>query len=47
MRFGDWLSYWLMGNYVVIGVAYAYEGEYWRVLYWAGAMMIVWATVRM
>lgn len=47
MRLGDGLCYWLMAQYAVIGAVFAYEGDYWRCLYWAGAIMIVLATVRM
>lgn len=41
------LSYWLIGNYVLVGVAYAYQRDWWRLLYWLGAICIVLATVKM
>lgn len=47
MRIGDWLAYWLVGNYILVGLAYAWDGQWWRVVYWLGAVLIVTATVRM
>ena len=48
MRYlGDSLTYWLLFNYALIGVAYAWDGDWPRVQYWVGAMLIVGATVRM
>lgn len=48
MRYlGDYLTYWLLFNYAVIGLAYAWDGDWNRVQYWVGAILIVYATVRM
>ena len=47
MKIGDYLAWWLIGNYVLVCLAYAYQGDGWRVLYWAGAILIVTATVQM
>ena len=47
MRPADYLALWLVANYVVIGVAYALAADWWRVLYWVGAGLIVMATVGM
>ena len=47
MKLGDWLSYWLICNYFAVGVAYGIQGDYWRILYWFGAVCIVLATVNM
>ena len=47
MTRANWLAIWLLGNYFVVGCAYAWQGDWWRVLYWAGAMGIVLATVKM
>ena len=47
MRPADYLALWLVANYVVIGGAYAWSGDYWRVLYWVAAGLITVATVGM
>lgn len=47
MKLGDYLTFWLIGNYVLIGAAYAWQKDWDRLLYWFGAVCIVTATVRM
>ena len=47
MNLGDKLAWWLVANYVVVGAAYAFSGDWVRVMYWAGAILIVTATVMM
>ena len=47
MRPADYLALWLVANYIVIGVAYAWAGDWMRVMYWVGAGLIVTATVGM
>jgi hypothetical protein len=47
MNMGDALAWWLVGNYVLVGLAYGWAGDWWRVCYWAGAILIVTATVMM
>ena len=44
---GKTLAWWLVFNYIIVGLAYAYEGDYWRLLYWTGAICIVTATIMM
>ena len=46
MKWGDYLTYWLIANYVLIGLAYAWDHDWPRVQYWIGAVLIVGATVR-
>lgn len=41
------LAYWLCGNYVLVGVWYAVQKDWPRVLYWFGALCIVGATTVM
>jgi len=43
----DRLAYWLIGNYLLVGAAYAWQGDWWRMVYWTGAVLIVVATVKM
>lgn len=47
MTLGDRLAWWLIANYVLVGLAYGWAGDWPRVLYWAGATLIVTATVWM
>ena len=47
MRPADYLALWLVANYIVIGGAYAWAGDWMRVMYWVGAGLIVTATVGM
>jgi hypothetical protein len=41
------LTYWLLVNYLVIGGWYAWHGDWARVEYWTGALLIVHATTVM
>ena len=47
MTRADYLACWLLVNYAVVGLAYAWQGDYWRAMYWTGAILIVTATVGM
>ena len=47
MNLGDYLVWWLVANYMAVGCAYAWAGDWPRVAYWAGAILIVTATVQM
>jgi hypothetical protein len=41
------LTYWLLLNYLAIGGWYAWQGDWARVEYWTGALLIVHATTVM
>lgn len=45
MTFADKLALWLVFNYVLVGIAYGLQRDWWRVLYWIGAVCIVFSTI--
>ena len=45
MNVGDKLVIWLVCNYIVILIAYIYGKDYFRALYWFGAIVIVLSTL--
>ena len=44
---GDKLTVLLLVFYVLIVIAYLYDGKWWKALYWVGAILISIAILKM